>query len=407
MKTVAEALHTILASIAAVDSERIHLGQARSRVLASDVCARRDVPPFRNSAMDGFALRHADLEADRATTLRVVATIGAGAAPDIRLDPGTAVAIMTGAIVPDDADTVVKVEDCRRDGESVVILTAPACGENIRQPGEDVRCGDVALAAPRELRAADIGLAASLGHAVLPVYRRPVVAILATGDELVELGEPLAPGQIANSNAYTLAAAVEEAGGVPRLLGIVGDTLAATRAAFTDALGADMVISTGGVSMGCFDVVREALTALGVEERFWKVAQKPGKPLSFGIHARVPVFGLPGNPVSSLVCFYLYVRPALRVMGGHPQPHLPVVRARLETAVRTAPTVTEFVRVSLQVRDGRWLARTTGSQGSGVLRSMSLCDGLAIATPGSGVLAAGTEIDVIRLAGPSVAQAPF
>ena len=407
MKSVSEALAIVLAEAALVGIEQVHLGEARGRILARAVRAGRDVPPFRNSAMDGFAVRAADLRPDGPTALRVVATIGAGDRGDVAIAPGTAAAIMTGAVVPADADTVVRIEDCRRDGDDVIIDIAPAAGAHVRHPGEDMRRGDLVLVPPRALRVADIGLAASLGVAVLPVYRRPVVAILATGDELVDLGQPLAPGQIANSNAYTLAAAVEEAGGQARILGTASDSLAATRESFIEAFAADMVLSTGGVSMGSFDVVRQALADIGVVERFWKVAQKPGKPLSFGMRGRVPVFGLPGNPVSSLVCFYLYARPLLRLVAGHPEPFLPVVPAILAEDRHTAATLTEFVRVSLDAEGGTLRARDTGTQSSGVLRSMALCDGLLIARPGSGVLAAGCEVAVLQLDGRNVASNPF
>lgn len=407
MLSVTAAYAAVLADARPLAGEQVHLGAAVGRILARPLVAERDVPPFRNAAMDGFGLRAADLATAGPTLLRVVGTVGAGDSGAVRVPAGSAVAIMTGAVVPDDVDTVVRLEDCRRDGDTVIVDVPPAAGANVRLPGEDIRGGETVLTPPRALRAADIGLAASLGIAVLHVVRRPVVAILATGDELVDLGRPLPPGRIANSNAHTLAAAVEEAGAVPRLLGIVGDSLAATRAAFAEAGDADMVLSTGGVSMGSFDVVRQALADLGYHERFWKVAQKPGKPLSFGRIGHTPVFGLPGNPVSALVCFHLYALPLLRVLGGHPRPHVPVVRAVMTDRVRTAANLTEFVRVALDENGGVLRARTTGTQSSGVLRSMSLCDGLAIAPPGSGLLEAGTTVEVLRPDWPGAATPPF
>ena len=268
-------------------------------------------------------------------------------------------------------------------------------GASVRHPGEDMRAGEIVLMPGRALRPADIGLLASLGVAVVGVRRRPVVAILSTGDELVELGQPLAPGQIVNSNAYTLAAAVEEAGGTPRLLGIVRDTVEATRGAFLDAFNSDVVLSTGGVSMGTFDLVRATLAELGVVERFWKVAQKPGKPLAFGIRAGVPVFGLPGNPVSSLVCFYLYVRPALRAMQGLERLHLPTVDATLDETVHTAAGLTEFVRCIVEGEPTAYRARATGSQSSGVLRSLSLGQGLIIAPPEVTTIERGSRVRVM------------
>ena len=269
-----------------------------------------------------------------------------------------------------------------------------------------MRAGQTVLEPGRALRPADIGLLASLGLAVVQVHRRPVVAILSTGDELVELGEPLALGQIVNSNAYTLAAAVEEAGGIPRVLGIARDTTEATRGAFAEAFTADMVLSTGGVSMGTFDLVRQTLTELGVVERFWKVAQKPGKPLTFSVRGHTPIFGLPGNPVSTLVCFYVYVRPALRMMLGLGQLHLPVVTATAAENIQTAEGLTEFVRCTLAGEPGAYVARSTGSQSSGVMRSMSLGDGLLIAPPEARTIEAGSPVRVLLLDGGSVATPP-
>jgi molybdopterin molybdotransferase len=229
---------------------------------------------------------------------------------------------------------------------------------------------------------------------------------LATGDELVELGQPLAPGQIVNSNAYTLAAAVAEAGGSPRMLGIVRDTPEATRNAFRDAFASDLVLSTGGVSMGTFDLVRQTLAELGVAERFWKVAQKPGKPLTFGVRDGVPVFGLPGNPVSSLVCFYLYVRPALRAMGGLTRLHLPTVPATVEKRIQTAHGLTEFVRCTVEGEPGAYRARVTGSQSSGVLRSLSLGQGLIVAPPEVTTIEPGRAVRVILLSNEAAAEPP-
>jgi molybdopterin molybdotransferase len=224
------------------------------------------------------------------------------------------------------------------------------------------------------------------------------VAILATGDELVDLGQPLQPGQIVNSNAYMLAAAVEEAGGAPLLLGIIRDDLASLRAAFADAFAADMVLSTGGVSVGNFDYVRPILRDLGYDERFWQVAQKPGKPLSFGRRGETPAFGLPGNPVSALVCFYIYVLPALRAMMGMERLFLPSAVATMAERVRKAQGLTEFIRCTLDGSPDRYAARSTGTQSSGVLRSLSLGDALIVGPPEAGALESGEKVRVVLLA---------
>jgi molybdopterin molybdotransferase len=409
MISVEEALDLVLRELPCLGSEQVLLPHAFGRVLTAPVQATRDIPPFRNSAMDGYAVRAADTapaSASAPVRLRILEMIGAGALPRHAVGSGTATKIMTGSPMPDGADAVVRIEDTEeRDGD-VQIGTSVAAGTNVRHPGEDMRAGETVLTPGRALRPADIGLLASLGVAVVRVRRKPVVTILSTGDELVELGQPLAPGQIVNSNAYTLAAAVEEVGATPRLAGIVRDTVDETRRAFLDAFSSDMVLSTGGVSMGTFDLVRQTLSELGVVERFWKVAQKPGKPLTFGMRAGVPVFGLPGNPVSSLVCFYLYVRPALRAMQGFEQLHLPTVDATLDATMHTAKGLTEFVRCTLEGEPGAYRARATGSQSSGVLRSLSLGQGLIVAPPDVTTIERGSRVRVMLLNDDAVAVPP-
>ena len=409
MISVGAALEIIGRDPPLLGSEYIALPQALGRVLSDPVSASRDIPPFRNAAMDGYAVRAADVAtASRGTParLRVLEVIGAGSVPRQTVTAGCATKIMTGSPMPDGADAVVRVEDTEEQGDHVRILASVTSGTSVRHPGEDMRAGETVLLPGHTLRPADIGLLASLGVAVLRVRRRPQAAILATGDELVDLGQPLGPGQIVNSNAYTLAAAVEEAGGAPRMLGIVRDTPEATRAAFVDAFASDMVLSTGGVSMGTFDLVRQTLAELGVTEHFWKIAQKPGKPLTFGTRDRLPIFGLPGNPVSSLVCFYLYVRPMLRAMTGLNRLHLPTVSATTAERIQTARGLTEFVRCTLEGRPGTYRARTTGSQSSGVLRSLSLGQGLIVAPPEVTTIEAGSLVRVILLNNDAVAEPP-
>jgi molybdopterin molybdotransferase len=409
MLSVRAALDLVLRDLPRVGVEQVALPVAVGRALAEPVRATRDVPPFRNSAMDGYAVRATDVggaSASEPVSLRILEVIGAGSVPQQTVVAGTATKIMTGSPMPDGADAVVRIEDADERRGQVLVRVALEAGTNVRHPGEDMRAGETVLTPGRSLRPADIGLLASLGIAVVRVRQRPVVAILSTGDELVDVGQALAPGQIVNSNAYTLAAAVVEAGATPRALGIVRDTVEDTRSAFLDAFTSDMVLSTGGVSMGTFDLVRQTLAEIGVQEVFWKVAQKPGKPLTFGSREGVPVFGLPGNPVSSLVCFYLYVRPALRAMQGLEHLHLSTVSATLDDDLETAQGLTEFVRCILQGEPGSYRARATGPQSSGVLRSLSLGQGLIIAPPEVRTLRHGSVVRVLLLNGDAVSAAP-
>jgi molybdopterin molybdotransferase len=309
----------------------------------------------------------------------------------------TALKIMTGAPLPAGADAVVRVEDTRVEGDRVLILEPAAPGLFVRDAGEDVRAGETVLRAGRTLRAADVGIVASLGRPTVAVRVRPRVAILATGDELVPLGEPLRPGQIYNSNAYALAAAVNELGGEPVLSAIVRDDRASLRAAFVDAARCDVVLSTGGVSVGDFDHVKEIMDEIGLQRRFWQVAQKPGKPITFAAHGARLYFGLPGNPVSTLVCFALYVAPALRRALGLSSVFAPAAKVTMGASVRTARDLTELVRCTLR-RDGDHLiAVATGTQSSGVLRSLSLADCLAISPPGTSELRQGSEATALLL----------
>jgi molybdopterin molybdotransferase len=322
--------------------------------------------------------------------------------------PGEAVKIMTGAPIPGGADSVIRVEDTRLDGEHVSVESAGAKGSHIRLPGEDVRAGDVVLSRGRRLTPADIGLFASVGRTLLLVHRRPRVAIVSTGNELIEADQPIQPGQVVNSNAYTLAAAVAEAGGLPIPLPIARDNPEEIRAAFVEAARADAILSTGGVSVGEFDYVKAVMDEIGIERLFWKVAQKPGKPLTFGSLAGRPYFGLPGNPVSSLVCFYLYTRPALRKMMGLGALHLPSATATLAHDLKKADGLTEFVRCRLERSDGGLVASSTGTQSSAVLSSMSHGRALIVGPAEEKLLRAGASVRVILLDGEAASEeAPF
>ena len=351
----------VLDSVAPLGTERTALLDAIGRVLGEDVVSTRDVPGYDNSAMDGYAVRHDDV-AELPATLEVVGIAAAGGkAP--RIGTGQAARIMTGGAIPEGADTIIKVEDTTPRDNSVQIDRGGERGRHIRHPGEDVRVGETVLARGRELTPADAGVLASLGRTLVLVHRRPRVAIVSTGDELVEADREVRPGQIVNSNAYALAAAVTEAGGLPVALPIARDTPAAIRAALEEAAGFDAVLSTGGVSVGEYDYVKAVMDELGIERRFWRVAQKPGKPVTFGMLGRRPWFGLPGNPVSSLVCFYLYARPALRRLAGAKAVHLPIAEATVAEDVPKAASLLELIRCRFGL-DGR--VHPTGTQSSGV-----------------------------------------
>ena len=412
MISIAEAIAQVLSAVVATPVEEVGLARAAGRVLAEEVRAPFDIPPFANSQMDGFAVRSADLAGAGAASpvaLEVRGTIAAGDRPDGVVGPGTVIRIMTGAPIPAGADAVVKVEDTSTEGTTVRFRHAPQLGEFIRPVGEDLRAGEQVLLPGRLLRAADVGLLASIGRPTLRIRARPRVAVMATGDELVALGTALEPGQIYNSNAYALAAAVEEIGGDATILGIVRDDQDALRAAFAATRGFDAILSTGGVSVGDFDFVKQIMDEIGLERRFWQVAQKPGKPITFAARDGQLYFGLPGNPVSSLVCFVLYVAPALRRALGLAQLFAPTVEVEMEHGVKTARGLCELVRCTLRRDGGRLLAAPTGTQSSGALRSLSLADCLAISPPGRDELAAGARADALLLdAGSGVAAThPF
>jgi len=412
MISVHDALMTILDTVSPLASERIGLLEAVGRVLAEEIRSEREVPPFANSAMDGYAVRWDDIRntnTDQPVALDVLETIQAGAVPRHPVTLGAASKIMTGAVMPPGADTVVKVEDTEEHDGRVWIKRSERSGNNVRGNGEDIRRGQVVLEKGRVLRAADIGLLASVGRSLVLVRQRPRVAILSTGNELAEIDEALQPGQIVNSNAYTLAAAVREAGGIPVPLAIARDTLDEIRAALGEAVRHDVVLSTGGVSVGDFDFVKQAMDELHMHRLFWQVAQRPGKPLTFGLLRERPYFGLPGNPVSALVCFYLYVRPALRKMTGHEKLFLPTLHATMGAEVAKAKGLTEFIRCRITHEHGHYTAHSTGSQSSGVLSSLSLGEGLIIGPTELPLLPKGMGVNVIVLDGDEFAgeEAPF
>jgi len=414
MISVEEAQERILRSFHPLEPERVSLFEALGRVLAEDISADVSVPPLDNTAMDGYAVRAADTSGashEHPVPLRVLYDLAAGYVSDIAVKPGTAIRIMTGAPIPEGADAVVPFEETDEkspqphpspgrggEGGEVRVFQEAKLGAHIRRAGEDIRQGERVLAAGTLVRPAEVGVLASVGRATVLCPRRPRVAILATGDELVEIEQKPGPGQIRNSNNYTLAAAVQRDGGVPLLLGIARDRLDELTAKIRHGLskGADLLLTSGGVSVGDFDVVKTVLATEG-EITFWRVRMKPGKPLAFGHIKGVPHLGLPGNPVSSLVSYELFARPAILRMLGKSHFRRPEIEATLLDAIPHKDGRRHYVRVIVQKEDGGYTARLTGEQGSGILTSMAKANGLAIIPEEATSLAPGSQVRVMLL----------
>jgi molybdopterin molybdotransferase len=397
---VEEARRLALEGIAPLPPETVTVPDALGRVLAVALTAGRTLPPADCSAMDGYALRAEDLAGASRASPRVLALafeVAAGAAAPRALRPGEVARIFTGAPLPPGADSVVMQEETEAAGARVRFFVATKLGDNVRLAGEDVRAGEAVLAAGTRLAAAQIGLLASLGRSYVKVHRRPRVAIVSGGDELVEPDEDVTGGRIVSSNAYALAAQCREAGALPTNLGIARDTPQDLERALRAGLGSDVLLSSAGVSVGDHDHVRPVLEKLGCRLVFWGVEMKPGYPLTFGRFeggAGPLVFGLPGNPVSAGVTFEQFVRPVLLRLAGHRTLSRPVVRALLGETLRKKAGRLHFVRVML-ARDGeRFVARSTGNQSSGVLSSLALAQGLLVFPAEATELAAGSVADV-------------
>ena len=402
---VADARAHILAACTQVaGTQRVPLRDALGRVLAADVISPVSVPPHDNSAMDGYAVRHADLSADGDTRLAVVGQAFAGHGWAGEVAAGQAVRIMTGAVMPAGADTIVIQESARLDGDTVIVPPGQKTGQHRRRAGEDLRAGEPALRAGRLLRPADIGLAASLGIPELTVRRRVRVGVLSTGDEVMSIGDAPREGGIYDSNRYTLTGMLTRLGCEVVDLGVARDTREALSAALESAVGeVDALITSGGVSVGEADFVREILASLG-EVTFWKIAMKPGRPMAFGKLGRgersTLLFGLPGNPVATMVTFHFFARDALLTLMGVSPVAAPIHFAALsDTAMKKQPGRTEYQRGILELRDGRWHVAVTGAQGSGILRSM--CDAHCIIVLGDdcGNVAVGDAVNVIPFEG--------
>jgi molybdopterin molybdotransferase len=404
--TVEAAREAVLAETRALPPEPVSIERALGRVSAEEVRAESPIPPFDNSAMDGYAVRARDVATAAPHTPVDLALVGesrAGRPWERSLAEGEAVAISTGGVLPSGADSVVRLEDTELEDERVLILSAPGVGKNVRHPGEDLRAGEVALEAGALLGPAELGVMASVGRATIACYRRPTVSILVTGDELADPDASLAPGQIHDTNSYTAPALARLAGALVTSLERVEDDEEAVRTALGRALDADLAIVCGGVSVGPHDHVRLALAELGVSERFWGVALKPGRPTWFGVQeAGGLVFGLPGNPVSSMVTFLLFARPALIGMAGLIDDPLRTTASLIERYPK-APGRAQAVRCRLELADDGWRIRPTKEQGSHVLSSMLGADCLAFLPTDAEDLEAGARVEIQLLPKPPLA----
>lgn len=394
MVSFEEARSIILSNVGNCGVERVQLQDSVGRVLAEDVSAPWDMPLWNNSAMDGYAVRSADCR-EIPCTLTVTGFLPAGARADgITVEAGCAIRIMTGAPTPAGCDAVVPVEETD-DGQQIVTLAEMVSeGQHIRFRGEDVQAGVTFARAGTLIRPPEVNILATFGMALVPVFRRPLVAILSTGDELVELGRTPGPGEIVNSNTLSLAAAVQEAGAIPRIIGIARDNLKSHREMLREGLKADVLITSAGVSAGDCDFVRDVLEELDVRQLFWKVGVKPGGPTAFALHGTTPVFSLPGNPVSAMITFEEFVRPALLKMQGRQQVLRPLFKAVLCEDLNKKPGKVQIARIRLVRENGRWLASSAGNQQTAILRTMVDAAALAILPSDSSGFAAGEEVDV-------------
>ncbi len=406
MISVEEALARILAEIIPLPLAQVPLADTLGLVLAEDSVAQEDMPPFANSAMDGFALLSRDSQprVGQPPRLQVIGSVAAGYVAEQEVRSGTTMRIMTGAPVPPGADTVIQVELTRSDGpasDTVEILEAVAPGNNIRPAGEDMQRGQTILTRGSEIGPWEIGVLATLGVSTVPTIRRPHVAILGTGDEVIDVDQPLKPGKIRNSNSYLLEAAVQKAGAVPHRLGIARDTVESLREKFSEAVHYDLIITSGGVSVGDFDLVKNIMAEQG-QINFWRINMRPGKPVAFGHIGGVPLLGLPGNPVSAAVTFELFGRPVIRKMLGHTRLLRPQVEVIVEDGVSDSAMRRHYVRANVIWRDGHFVAHTTGNQGSNITTSLLHANAFVIVPEGGLTVVPGGTAQAMMLDWPEV-----
>jgi len=406
MISVEKALKTILVNFRPLGLEKINILEARKRVIGEDVFAPCNIPSADNSAMDGYAVRQIDTKgATQAKPLRfkIIEDIPAGKVALKKIKKGEAARIMTGAVIPEGADSVIRQEDTKKDGNTAIIYTSAKKGQNIRFAGEDVRKGELVVKKESALRPADIGMLASLGKAFINVYQKPRVAIMSTGDELVDIETNPPLGKIINSNSYSLAAQVLECGGIPIMLGISKDKKIDLQEKFKTALHADVIISSGGVSVGDFDFVKDVMGEIGNAMHFWQVAMRPGKPLAFGAIESVPLFGLPGNPVSAMVSFEQFVRPSLLKMQGHKKIFRQTIKAVCAQEIQKSAGFRHFIRAIVKKEKDQYIASVTGDQGSGILKSMVMANALIVMGENETRIKKGAQV-TIQLLDDSLSQ---